>query len=258
MVRFGYDGSRFHGLQPQKVVPTAGAALRTRLEEAFGQRARALGFSARTDAGVHALSNVCTAWFIGLEREQLDAVEKDRDDGLFALKAREVPIKVHARGGSSHKTYRYTIDAQCAPEHMESRLFWGIGPRLDIEKMQREARAFLGTHDFTAFRASRCSANSPVKTITKCTVDGPYRLECGERFFITIEGDAFLRNMVRFIVGTLAEVGSGWRPEGSVVQALATGSRAFSGMRAPARGLTLLRVHMNDEIEAIFEGAARD
>lgn len=248
LVRFGYDGSRFHGLQPQPGYPTAGGALKARVEEALGERARGLAFAARTDAGVHCLKNAATCW---VTREVLgkDLIEIDRprDDGLFNVSTEGVPISVHARGSSEGKRYRYIVDARSPRDALlESKYSWRIAPDLDIDRVREEARPLLGAHDFSAFRAARCEAKNPIKELRRVDVDGPYPLPSGgARYYFNIEGSAFLRRMIRIMVGALVEVGTGWRPPGVIAHALQTKSRQDLGLTAPARGLTLLEVFLN-------------
>lgn len=251
LVRFGYDGSRFHGLQPQGDLPTAGKALRARLEEALGERPKALCFAARTDAGVHALQNAATCW----TRGPLDvaraaaAVERPRDDGLHLVRLFEVPYDVHARGSSRGKRYRYRIQDGCPPsdppwsEH--ERYAWQVVPRLDAARMRRAAAQLVGTHDFSSLRGPRCTASSTTKTLASLRVGGPFPLEDGTRlFFVDVAGDAFLRKMVRILVGTLAEVGAGWRDPDDVAAAIEARDRLRAGPTAPARGLCLMKVGM--------------
>lgn len=245
LLRFGYDGSRFHGLQPQKALPTAGGTLKERLAQAAGQPPRALCFAARTDAGVHALSNLATCWFVGpLDRDALlSALAQPRDDGLLFVRGEVVPAHIHARGAARGKRYRYVIDQVQAGSSLESPHSWQITPQLDVDRM-REAAAFLvGTHDFSSFRGARCAMKNPVKTLSRIHIRGPHPLpDASLRIFIELSGDAFLRKMVRNIVGCLAEVGAGLRTPAEVPGILAAAERQAAGITAPARGLTLLRV----------------
>jgi tRNA pseudouridine38-40 synthase len=244
LVRFGYDGSRFHGLQPQRDLPTAGGALRIRLEEAFGERARALCFAARTDAGVHALRNAATCWVPRpITDEVLAAIHAPRDDGLRCVRPEIVPINVHARGSARGKRYRYLIDHGAPADAMDGRFSWAIAPRVDVARMNAAAACLVGEHDFSAFRAARCEARNPVKVMSRVSVDGPWPLPGGrERVVVEIAGSAFLRKMVRILVGTLVEVGAGLRAPGEVADVLASRDRRRGGLTAPARGLTLLEV----------------
>lgn len=247
LVRFGYDGSRFHGLQPQRHLPTAGAALRARLEEAAGQPARALCFAARTDAGVHAVSNAATFWLerpLDVERF-LQAVSAPRDDGLWLVHAHETPTNVHARGSSRGKRYRYRLEDNCTTEETTQRYAWHIAPTLHVDRLRQAASFLVGTHDFTSFRAPRCTASTPVKTLARVDVRGPFPT-VGERrlFFIDLAGDAFLRKMVRILAGTLVEIGTGLREPDEMKAILEGRNRQLAGMAAPARGLVLLQVGM--------------
>lgn len=247
LVRFGYDGSRFHGLQPQRHFPTAGAALRARLEEAAGQPARALCFAARTDAGVHAVANAATFWMeqpLDIERF-LAAVSAPRDDGLWLVHAQQTPTNVHARGSSRGKRYRYRVEDNCSVDETTQRYAWHIAPTLHIERVRAAAAYLVGTHDFTSFRAPRCSASSPVKTLARVDIRGPFPTT-GERrlFFFDFAGDAFLRKMIRILSGTLVEIGTGLREPDDMKAILEGRDRQLAGMAAPARGLILLQVGM--------------
>jgi tRNA pseudouridine38-40 synthase len=171
------------------------------LEQAAGQRARALCFTARTDRGVHAVENYATCWFV----KPLDivafesAVSADREDGLVNVIAIPVDVHVHARNVSAGKWYRYRIrtDGQVDPRALS------VEGVLDWEAMQKMASHFEGTHDFSAYRY-RCSSPNTVKTLMRV------ELVRGEGFFdIHFEGDGFLRWMIRKLVGTILAVGEG-------------------------------------------------
>lgn len=245
LVRFGYEGSRFHGLQPQPHLPTAGGALRRRLTEALGQPPKALAFSARTDAGVHALVNLATCWFVG----PLDApalfrkLAEDRDDGLQDVRAEIVPPHVHARGTAHGKRYRYLLEDCAAEDSLDSRFCWQIVPSIDLVSMREAAALLVGTHDFSSFRAAKCAMGSPVKHLQQIRIGGPFELFDGRRrFVIEFVGDGFLRKMVRNLVGTLVEVGCGLRAPTDVTRILQARVRSAAGLTAPARGLTLMQV----------------
>lgn len=260
LIHFGYDGSRFHGLQPQRDVPTAGGALRARLEEAAGQRANALVFAARTDAGVNAIENLATCHFpLDVDLDSVRAaVAVDRDDGLLCVHADPVPYTVHARGAGRGKRYRYLIDDGCPERSLDAASatvgsyrnggVWPVTPRLDVERMREAAPHFIGTHDFSTFRARRCEIKSPVKTLSVVRVGGPFLHDPAagpdgrRRFVVEIAGTAFVRRMIRLMVGCLAEVGAGLRPPDDVARLLALCDRTQVGVCAPARGLTLMRV----------------
>jgi tRNA pseudouridine38-40 synthase len=104
--------------------------------------------------------------------------------------------------------------------------------------MRRAAKALIGTHDFACFRATGSGVGSSVRTLTRCQLEGEARAELR----LLVEGNGFLRHMVRALVGTLVEVGCGRRPAGSMAAMLAARDRGRAGRTAPAHGLTLVRV----------------
>jgi len=250
LVRFGYLGDRFSGVQPLRDRPTAGAALYERVFAAFGVPPKALCFSARTDRGVHALDNMAT-FFVPKEGADVDAAaracERPRDDGLTFVRLFAVSRHVHARGTSRGKRYRYIVDDSCIdaddPHHPRSLHSWRIAPTLDVARAREAAHLLIGEHDFSSLRSGPRTAASPVKRITRIHVRGPHALPTdGRRIFIEVIGDGFLRKMVRNIAGLLVEVGSGWRDVDDVPRILAARDRSALGITAPPGGLTLVEV----------------
>ncbi len=270
MVRFGYHGARFYGLNPQPGLPTAGIALRARLEAAaMGQRAGGLNFTARTDRGVSATGNFATCWF----REAIDldhffaALSAKQDDGLFGVVAWRVPWTTHARALGCGKHYRYRmmggVDPTLAeavadasrrlpevpsPYPDETMQVWQIVPPLDVVAMSQAASVLVGTHDFSSFRGGPADKRPPVRTIRRLDVS-----QQGDQIIVDIEGDGFLRKMVRIVAGTLAEVGIGWRAPDDMVRLLAAQARRHAGPTAPARGLWLESVHLTPETQALID-----
>lgn len=249
LVRFGYDGSRFRGLQPQgHGIPTAGQALKDRLTDAAGLPPKGLNFAARTDAGVHALSNLATCYWRDLDAGALDGViarlEAPRDDGLLHVRAWRVPPTVHARGSGRGKRYRYLIEDGADDADEPRTRVWAVSPRLDAELMRSAARGFVGTHDFSSLRAGDCGAASAVKTLASVRIGGPFPVEGTERrrFVVEVTGTAFLRKMMRNLVGLLVEVGAGLRAPDEIPRILEARSRSAAGIGAPPGGLTLVEV----------------
>lgn len=245
LVRFGYIGSHFHGLQPNKGFLTAGGALHDVLQEAAGDRPRALQFSARTDAGVHALENYATFWFPKPFNHELFAeklLHADRKQLLY-FEVTQVPYNIHARANAKGKWYRYVIEDGVADDEWQNPFAWSVVPNLDSDTMTQAAQHLVGTHHFDAFRHSGCTASSTLKTITRLDVTriqyGPNRRQ---QIHIDIEGSAFLRRMVRIIVGTLAQVGAGFHTPHEMALILASLRRSETGPGAPACGLSLMRV----------------
>jgi len=240
LVRFGYDGARFYGLQPQPGVPTAGGALRDRLVAAAGRPPSGLAFAARTDRGVHAVRNLATCYWHGpLDIEPLAAAAgQDVDDGLRDVVVCAVPPTVHARGVSRGKRYRYVVVDGADDAERDDAHAWRVAPRLDVSRMARAARRLRGRHDFSSLRGGGCSAASAEKTLFVVDVG---RDDAGA-VVVDVTGDAFVRHMMRNLVGLLVEVGSGLREPDDVDAILAARTRQAAGLMAPGAGLTLVAV----------------
>jgi tRNA pseudouridine38-40 synthase len=234
LIRFAYDGQRFFGVSPQRDHPTVGATLYERLEEAAGQRPRALQFTARTDTGVSAEENFATCWFLEpFEPADFEAQFQQKvGGGITSVSATAVDIHVHARNISSGKWYRYMIrtDGNDDPRA------WGVEGALDVNAMESLAAQFIGSHDFSAFRW-RCSAPNTMKTLTRVEIT-----PVPTGYIIDVEGDGFLRRMVRKLVGAIIWVGLGEATVEDVASLIDSGVNYGAPHGAPAHGLTLMAV----------------
>jgi tRNA pseudouridine38-40 synthase len=160
-------------------------------------------------------------------------------DDVAVREARLVPEGFSPRFSSRGKRYRYRVllDAVRDP-HMRTRA-WRLGGAIDVERLEREARAIVGTHDFAAFRSSGDERQNTVRTMRCVAID---REDDGRLLGVVIEGNAFLYNMVRILVGTLMDVARGRLEEGTIARAIAAKDRRLAGTTAPAHGLTLEEV----------------
>jgi tRNA pseudouridine38-40 synthase len=240
LVRFGYDGARFYGLQPQPGMLTAGGALRDRLAAAALRPPSGLAFAARTDRGVHAVRNLATCYWHGpLDVGQLAAaVGRDVDDGLRDVVVCAVPPTVHARGVSRGKRYRYVVVDGADPDDLDDAHAWRVVPPLDVARMAEAAGRLVGRHDFSSLRGGGCSAASAEKTLYAVDVARDDR----GAVVVDVTGDAFVRHMMRNLVGLLVETGSGLRAPDDVTAILAARHRQAAGLMAPGAGLTLVAV----------------
>jgi tRNA pseudouridine38-40 synthase len=233
-----YDGSGYAGWQVQDNALTVQAVVEAALERLLKhpQRVTAAG---RTDAGVHALGQVVnfhTAAGVPL---------KGFVHGLNALLPRDVTVRAasrvsdafDSRRSATDKTYRYFLHCAPTPSAFARRTSWHLARPLDLGAMRTAAAHLVGTHDFSAFRSSGCDAPHAVRQIHEMTL-----LERGEYVELSVRGNAFLRNMVRIIVGTLVEVGSARRQPDSIPGLLEEGDRARAGITAPPQGLFLVEV----------------
>ena len=243
-----YDGTDYCGWQRQINGPSVQQALEEALSRLTGETIAVTG-SSRTDAGVHAMG-LC-AHFDSATRIPADKIAFALNTMLPPdIRVREssaAPEGFHARFAACGKVYTYTFfNARHA--NAVGRLYSAHVPLpLDAEKMNEEAQALLGTHDFAAFAASGSVVKSTVRTIYRVKVE-----RSGDYVTLTVFGNGFLYNMVRIIAGTLMEVGTGKRESGAIARAIETGDRLALGQTAPAQGLTLQRVlYLGDEEKAL-------
>jgi tRNA pseudouridine38-40 synthase len=151
--------------------------------------------------------------------------------------ARPVPDAFHARFSALGRSYRYLIlDRSARSSLLAGRVTWIHRP-LDAEAMAIAAEPLLGTHDFSSYRAIRCQAKHPVRTITQLTVR-----RVGEVIELRVSANAFLHHMVRNIAGVLIAIGRGDRAVGWARELLALRDRTLGGVTAPPDGLYFERV----------------
>ena len=233
-----YDGTDFSGWQRQLDQRTVQACLEEALQAMTGEAVRVTG-AGRTDAGVHAEGQVAsvrvhsripTGGFLRGLNSQLppDMVVRELSD---------VDPSFDARRSARGKSYRYQIWNHVTRSPLRGRATWHHRAPLDTQAMREAAAAFVGEHDFRAFRASDCDRKNTVRLIRSFEVERQ-----GALIRCEVEGTAFLKNMVRIMVGTLVRAGHGELDAAGVRALLAAGDRTQSGVTAPAHGLTLVRV----------------
>jgi tRNA pseudouridine38-40 synthase len=142
-----------------------------------------------------------------------------------------------ARFSARGKVYRYTVWSHFVRSPRRARTAWHVRQPMDLDAIRAAAALLVGEHDFRAFRASDCDRRTTRRIVRRLDVDRQ-----GAVVTFDVEATAFLKNMVRILVGTLVDVGRGRLEPGTVARMLETGDRTVGGMTAPARGLTLLRV----------------
>lgn len=235
-----YDGCDYHGWQIQPGEATVQGVLTEALRDLLGPRARICGAS-RTDAGVSALGQVGLIQIdTPIPTENLAKAITDRlPETMAIVKAEDVPMGFDVIGDVTSKLYRYTI--HCGPIRpvLHMRRCWYVPANLDAAKMDDAARLFVGKKDFKSFAAAADRREDSVRTIFRCEVtEAP--AEGGRWVYVDAEGDGFLYNMVRNMVGTLVEVGLGrWSPE-KIPEILEARDRKAAGPIAPPNGLCLM------------------
>jgi tRNA pseudouridine38-40 synthase len=236
-----YDGSDFEGWQVQAAGRrTVQGVLETAIARVTGQSVRVNG-SGRTDAGVHAEGQAASVKIdTELAPEALArALNGTLPPDAAVVAAQIVPDDFHARFSARGKLYRYRIWNGPARSPLRARWALPVSRQLDVSAMSKAAEAFVGRHDFAALQGAGSEVESTVRTIHRLEIQ---HQPLGEILF-WVEGDGFLRHMVRNLVGTLLEVGTGRRSAESMMGLLAAGDRRRAGPNVPAQGLTLVRVY---------------
>jgi tRNA pseudouridine38-40 synthase len=235
-----YDGTDFAGWQSQaQGERTVQATLVAALAEFTTGPVRVAG-AGRTDAGVHAEGQVAAATLdTRLDAATLlRALNAKLPPDLAVVAAAPAPDGFDPRREAKGKLYRYAVWNGTEPSPLRRRRWHHVREPLDVPAMRSAAADLVGRRDFASFQGAGSSATSTLRTLTRAAVEGGAR---GEVRF-ELEGDGFLRHMVRNAVGTLLEVGLGRRDPGSLPALLAARDRSRAGPTAPACGLTLVRV----------------
>jgi tRNA pseudouridine38-40 synthase len=204
----------------------------------FGEPVR-VAAAGRTDAGVHAAGQI-VAFTTASERPAevvLRALNALTPFDVSIRSAETVGDDFDPRRAARSRIYRYRIWNAAWRSPFWRRYAWHIARPLDVERMTAAAQMLVGEHDFTSFRAADCDAKHPVRTI-----HGSEIAAIDQQIIYTVEANAFLRSMVRNIIGTLVEVGLGERDAGAIGELLAARNRTLAGDTAPACGLCLERV----------------
>jgi tRNA pseudouridine38-40 synthase len=279
-VTLSYDGTDFRGWQVQPSQPTIQGELQAALGRVTGEAPLPQG-SGRTDAGVHALAQVASfALEAAIPAENLRrALNRTLPASIRILEARAVGNTFHARHSTVAKTYEYRVFLEkpggageqnlvCPP--FLARYVFAYPWPLDVESLQESARAFVGTHDFLSFAATDPDSTSslagksgsangaedeeeedvpnPIRTIfASCW--HPQSVADGALLVYRVRGSGFLHHMVRNLVGTMLDVGRGYRAAAEIPAMIAARSRSAAGPTAPARGLFLHSVEYPPESE---------
>jgi len=250
-----YDGSRYVGWQVQPNGPSVQAEVERALATLHGgpRRVTAAG---RTDAGVHARGQVVTF------AEEKPLPLRAYVQGMNSLLPQDVAVRAarlepdgfDARRSARWKRYRYAIDNAATRSPLTRLQAWQQFQPLNVAAMRLAARHLAGRHDFTAFQASDCACRHAVREVRRLDVRG----EMGGRIEVVVEATAFVRHMVRAIVGTLVEVGLGKRSPDSMPGLLESRDRSGAGPTAPPQGLCLEEVFFGCEGEPPEAGEVED
>jgi tRNA pseudouridine38-40 synthase len=234
-----YDGTNLAGWQRQDNGPSVQQHLQEALARLLQHETQVIGAS-RTDAGVHARGQIAT--FRTGRPIPLHGIRRGLNsllpDAIAIREADEVADDFHPRFSATGKHYRYTILTRADRSPRWRWRAWHHPEPLALEAMRDAAHRLLGEHDFEAFRASGCNARTTLRRVEAITFGQPD----SDLIEVDVRGNAFLRHMVRILVGTLSEVGTRRRPPSEISEIIASQDRTRAGITAPAHGLELIEV----------------
>jgi tRNA pseudouridine38-40 synthase len=233
-----YHGGAFAGWQVQPDLATVQGALEQALATATGRPCRVEG-AGRTDSGVHASGQVA-AFDVAADTDLYRLQGKLNGLTPRAMSLRDLQ-DAHAgfdpRREATGRLYRYTLVAGRPDSPLQADRAWHVVPELDLELLSRLAALLEGTHDFAAFRSSDCGSESTMRRIFSSS----WSEEAG-LFKYEVRGNAFLRNMVRVMVGSMVDTALGDMEVAEFERLLEHGERVRAGRTAPSRGLELVAV----------------
>jgi len=236
-----YDGKDFNGWQKQPNKANIQGSIENAIYEITGEEVELIA-SGRTDAGVHSFGQVANFKINStLSVAKIPkAINSKLKKSIVIKKAEEVDGKFHSRYSCVSKKYRYVINNSFEGTAIYRGLEYHMPVKLDISKMKKAIKFFIGEHDFKAFKASGTSSKSSVRKILDAKIK-----EQGEKIFIEITGNGFLYNMVRIIAGTLVDVGLGKIKPEEIEDIIEQGDRSKAGKTLPPHGLYLIEVNYN-------------
>jgi tRNA pseudouridine38-40 synthase len=233
-----YDGTAYAGWQRQPDQPTVQAAVEAAIAGVTQINTPVIG-AGRTDAGVHAMGQVAS-FHINRDmtpREWTRALNAHLPKSIVVRSVMLMPDTFHARHSAKGKLYEYRILNRPERPAVERAYCWHIHQPLDDAAMNHAGLALIGSHDFSSFQTQPTDNDDPICYLQQFTV-----FREGDRLRIEAYADRFLKQMIRSIVGTLAEVGLHKRPPDRLKHILDARDRSAAGKTAPPQGLFLVRV----------------
>ncbi len=238
-IKIEYDGTPFVGWQFQK----NGTSVQKVLQDAiflFSQENTVVNGAGRTDSGVHAEEQVA---HFDLKKK----IEKKKfikginkyigNYPVSVLEVRKVSRKFHSRYDAKQRVYRYIIVNRSSRLSLLKNKAWHISKNLNILKMKKGSKMLVGTHDFSTFRSSACSANSPIKTLKKAKIKKE-----DNKIFIDFVSKSFLQQQVRSMVGCLKYLGEGKWSLKKFQKVFLSKTRSNCAPPAPPQGLYLAKI----------------
>ena len=235
-----YLGTNFIGWQIQKKGPSIQLIIQKALTKVLKSKIKING-SGRTDAGVHAKgqsANFTINYEIKDKFKFLNSVNHFlKKKAISIISINKKKMNFHARHSVKKKLYKYIILNRSTGSPIYDNRVWLIKNKLNVTMMKKGINYYLGTHNFTAMRATSCVAKSPIRTITKAEIK-----KKGDKIFIIFESKTFRQKQVRSMVGCLKYVGENkWKPE-KIKSVIKLKKRQLCAPPAPSEGLYLEKV----------------
>ena len=236
-----YDGTNYHGWQTQLNLPTIQDTIEGALAQLTKTPIQIIG-AGRTDAGVHAEGQVANFWTdsqmpVVAFQKGLNAI---LPQDIVVCSATEVSPEFHSRFSATSRRYRYTILNREYPTALSRQTSYFFSAAIDVQQSNQLCQILVGKHDFSSFQKTGSDRINPICEIyeARCWQKDPY-------VYFEIEADAFLRGMVRAILGTILKCIKEDDAEAELHRILDTKDRAAAGTSAPAHGLSLICVKYN-------------
>ena len=263
-LRLQYDGTRFSGWQTQPQKRTVQQTIEEILSNLTQEKIHLIGAS-RTDAGVHAQGQIASfRTHSRLPAEKFfTALSGLLPEDISVIEIDEMTLDFHAIRSAQKKTYRYLLLSSPRAHPLLGTHAWHVWENLDLEAMRKAASFLVGEHDFSAFRGAKSGTKTSVRRIHRIEIKAhpaakvfpllvsaskirsqknPARILC-----LDIDGNGFLKYMVRNIVGTLVHIGKGRLPPRAIKEILSSQNRRNAGPTAPAKGLYLWKIQWKAE-----------
>ncbi len=238
-----YRGDQFNGFAVNPGVETVGSTLESALQQVMQEEVKVIP-AGRTDAGVHAWGQVISLDLP--ERIDLDLLAKQLNalcgPSIVVRDARWTQPDFHARFSALWRSYRYVILNSPTPNPFMVETAWHISRPLNLRSMQLASDALIGEHDFSAFCRKPKLPVGEERSMRRYVMAAKWTALEGDVLQFEITANAFCHQMVRSIVGTLADIGMGKRPPSDMRGLILAGDRREAAHLAPPQGLTLWEV----------------
>ena len=238
-IKIEYDGTPFVGWQFQKNGQSVQEILEKAIFNLSKEEVAVIG-AGRTDSGVHALAQVA---HFDLKKKikgkkLLPAINQNIGaKPVTVLKIKKTNKKFHARYDAKKRTYEYIIVNRQSPLALQKNKAWHIRKKLNVMAMKKGAKLLLGTHDFSTFRASSCSAKSPIKTMKKIIIK-----KNKDKIILKFTSKSFLQQQVRSMVGCIKYLGDEKWNIDDFKKSFRSKNRLKCAPPAPACGLYLSKI----------------